>query len=202
MPADKWWFPIVYMFLLTAFFSSVVIGFTAFTRERVGANERLAFETAVLKVLPGLYDPELSRSQLHQRFGERVSEPSDRLAGALALRTGETIKAYALPISGQGFWAPIKGVVGIDADGRTLTGIAFYEQNETPGLGAEITGTKFRAQFEGKAISLEGKPMDILRPSAELGDNDVHAVTGATQTSTRLEKIINDSLRKWRLRSP
>jgi hypothetical protein len=31
-----------------------------------------------------------------------------------------------------------------------------------------------------------------------LGVSDVHAVTGATQTSTRLEKILNDALKKWR----
>jgi len=46
------WFPIAYMFCVTAFFSSIVIGLTRLTSDRVEANETLAFERAVLSVLP------------------------------------------------------------------------------------------------------------------------------------------------------
>ena len=53
---EKWWFPIAYMFVVTAFFSSIVIGFARFTDERVEANKDLAFEKAVLAVLPGLLE--------------------------------------------------------------------------------------------------------------------------------------------------
>jgi major membrane immunogen (membrane-anchored lipoprotein) len=38
----------------------------------------------------------------------------------------------------------------------------------------------------------------MRRPGDALGPSDVHAVTGATQTSVRLEKILNDALKKWR----
>ncbi|MHC4736761.1 MAG: FMN-binding protein, partial [Planctomycetota bacterium] len=93
---------------------------------------------------------------------------------------------------------PIKGIIGIKADRRTITGIAFYEQNETPGLGAEITGHPFRDQFRGKEISVSGEPINIRRPGTTLSSNDVHAVTGATQTCNRVENIINNTLKKWR----
>jgi Na+-transporting NADH:ubiquinone oxidoreductase subunit C len=126
-----------------------------------------------------------------------VKGPDDSTGGAYTLRKNGVILAYALPISGRGFWAPIKGIIGIKADKKTITGIAFYEQNETPGLGAEIAKISFRKQFEGKVISTDDKPINIRRPSATLGQSDVHAITGATQTSTRLEKIINDGLTKW-----
>ena len=106
--------------------------------------------------------------------------------------------AYALPIEGKGFWDTIRGVVGIAADRKTLTGISFYEQNETPGLGAEITQPKFRSQFPGKQISQTGKPLRILPVGSQLGPSDVHAVTGATQTSTRLEKFLDEALARWR----
>ncbi len=195
---EKRWYPIVYMFLVTAFFSSIVIGFARFTGERVEANVKLAFEKAVLAVLPGLYDDELSRLELHRRFIEKVSEPDTSSAGAYTLKENRRIIAYALPISGQGFWATIKGVIGIEEDLKTITGIAIYQQNETPGLGAEITKIKFRSQFEGKVISMEEQLINIKRPGAELGTSDVHGVTGATQTSTRLEKIINSALKAWR----
>jgi len=194
---EKWWFPVVYMFVMTAFFSSIVIGFSQVTGSRVKANEHLAFEKAILNVLPGLFNEGTSRLELHRRFVERLSSPDEKSGGAYTLKEAQQTVAYALPISGQGFWAPIKGVIGIKADRKTITGIAFYEQNETPGLGAQITKIGFTGQFSGKVISSDGKPLNIKRPSEVLGKSDVHAVTGATQTSTRLEKIINDALKNW-----
>ena len=195
---QKRWFPIFYMFVTTAFFSSIVIGFTQLTSEKVKANEKLSFERAVLSVLPGLYREEMNNLELHRTFTEQVTEPDELSAGAYTLRQNGKIVAYALPIEGQGFWAPIKGVIGIKADKKTITAIAFYQQNETPGLGAEIAKPVFRDQFKGKVISIGDKPLNIKRPGTELGDSDVHAVTGATQTSTRLEKIINSALTNWR----
>ena len=195
---QKRWFPIFYMFVTTAFFSSIVIGFTQLTSEKVKVNEKLSFERAVLSVLPGLYREEMNNLELHRTFTEQVTEPDELSAGAYTLRQNGKIVAYALPIEGQGFWAPIKGVIGIKADKKTITAIAFYQQNETPGLGAEIAKPVFRDQFKGKVISIGDKPLNIKRPGTELGDSDVHAVTGATQTSTRLEKIINSALTNWR----
>jgi Na+-transporting NADH:ubiquinone oxidoreductase subunit C len=136
------WYPIVYMFCVTAFFSTVVIGFTR-------------------------------------------------------LKEDGRVVAYAVPIEGRGFWAPIRGMIGVKADRKTITGIAFYEQNETPGLGAEIAKSPFRDQFRGKEISPQDKPISMRRPGETLGKSEVHAVTGATQTSTRLEGIINASLKQW-----
>jgi Na+-transporting NADH:ubiquinone oxidoreductase subunit C len=186
------------MFCVTAVFSSIVIGFTRLTGERVEANQMLSFEKAVLSVLPGLYEEKLGRLETHNRFVESVGEPDASSGEAYTLKEGGKIIAYAVPISGRGFWAPIKGVIGIKADGRTITGIAFYEQNETPGLGAEITKDSFRNQFRGKEISDSGEAINIRVPGATLGNSDVHAVTGATQTSSRVEKIINTALKKWR----
>ncbi len=194
---EKRWFPVVYMFVVTAFFSSIVIGFSQLTSARVQANQYLAFEKAVLMVLPGLLDKDERRLRLHRKYVECVGEPDEHSGGAYTLKEAGRIIAYALPISGQGFWAPIKGVIGIKADRRTITGIAFYEQNETPGLGAQITTSAFTSQFQGKVISSSDKPLNVRRPTDVLGTSDVHAVTGATQTSTRLEKILNDALKKW-----
>ena len=75
--------------------------------------------------------------------------------------------------------------------------MAFYRKNETPGLGAEIAKAAFREQFIDKVIAIEGPQINIKRPGAVLGNSDVHAVTGATQTSTRLENIINAGLKEW-----
>ncbi|OHB74576.1 MAG: hypothetical protein A2Z25_16320 [Planctomycetes bacterium RBG_16_55_9] len=199
MIRQKRWFPVLYMFAVTAFFSSIVIGLTQSTRARVEANEKLIFEKAVLAVLPGLYDEKskVAGLELHKRFTENVTAPDESSGGAYTLKESGKIAAYALPLSGQGFWAPIKGIIGIEADKKTITAIAIYQQNETPGLGAEIAKSEFRDQFKGKVILMSEKPLSIARPGAQLDQGSVHAVTGATQTSTRLEVIINNGLKEW-----
>ena len=197
---EKRWFPVLYMFIVTAFFSSIVIGISQFTRERVIANQKRSFEQAVLAVLPGMYDAEASDLELHRRFQERIGRPDEFTAGAYTIKEDGQLIAYALPISGQGFWAPIKGVIGIASDKKTITGVVFYEQKETPGLGAQITTSEFRNQFQGKVMSTGPKPLNFKRPGDILGKSEVHAVTGATQTSSRLEKIINNGLKTWMLK--
>ncbi|HEC03298.1 MAG TPA: hypothetical protein ENI81_07145, partial [Phycisphaerales bacterium] len=92
---DKWWFPIGYMFVVTAFFSSIVIGFAQLTSDRVEANEYLAFERAVVAVLPGLFDPQDSRLELHRKFVELVGRPDDASGGACTLAQDGKIVAYA-----------------------------------------------------------------------------------------------------------
>ena len=79
--------------------------------------------------------------------------------GAYTLKKDGQMAAYALPFEGQGFWACIRGIVGIAADKKTVTGITFYEQSETPGLGAEIVRPAFRNQFKGKVLAQKEKPI-------------------------------------------
>lgn len=195
---DKPWYPVLYMFVATAFFSSILIGLSRFTIERVQANQRLAVEKAVLEALPIELPPDASSLVLHQTFLERVTEPSAPSGGAYELKEGEQVVAYAVPLEGKGYWDTIRGFIGIAADLKTVTGISFYEQNETPGLGAEIAQPPFRSQFPGKRIADGNRPMELLPTGSSLGESEVHAITGATQTSTRLEKIINEDLLSWR----
>jgi len=186
------------MFVVMMAFSSVVIGLARYTDERVEANQALAFERAVVRVLPGVYEEGLSGLEIHRRFVEQVDEPTEATAGAYSHKSNGVVQTYALPFEGQGFWATIKGIIGIKADRETVTAISFYEQNETPGLGARITEPEFRDQFEGKVLAADGKTLTFRRPGETLTPSQVHAVTGATQTSVRLEKIVNDAVAQWR----
>ena len=195
---EKRWYPVLYMFVITAAFSSVIIGFSFSTQHRVEANAKIVLEKAILEVLPDQYQAGMTKQQIHQRFIERIGEPDEQSGGAYVLKENGTIKAYAVPIEGRGFWAQIKGIVGVAEDKKTITGIAFYEQSETPGLGAEIAKPDFREQFAKKVMAEGDEPINFKRPGEQLGESEVHAVTGATQTSTRLERIINENLNQWR----
>lgn len=190
---NKPYFPVIYMFVVTAFFSSILILFARTTRGRVEANEQLAFERAVLAVFPDT--AKTDTKDIHTVFSEQFVE--DKQTGTWQWKPQDKLSGYVVPVEGKGFWASIKGIVGVDLDGQTITGISFYEQTETPGLGARIVEPDFRDQFIGKKIQAGDMPIGIRPPSETLTDNQVHAITGATQTCVRLETLLNDGLRQW-----
>ena len=193
---NRAFFAIIYMFAVTAFFSFILIGLARATERRVEANEQLAFERAVLEVFQ--LDTSISRTEIHDTFEKRILKPGESSGGAYVYKEDERVIGYAVPFEGKGFWAPIKGIIGIEADIETITAIAFYEQNETPGLGAEITKAKFCDQFIGRKLSPSDRAVGIKPLGSELKENQVHAITGATQTCTRLEKLVNEDINNWR----
>jgi Na+-transporting NADH:ubiquinone oxidoreductase subunit C len=220
---DKSWYPVAYMFTLTAFFSLILIGFARLTQGRVEVNEKLAFESAALKALPLGLSGEATDEQIHQLFTKRVRElqkidvleeqelevcgllPESKADATLAgnLKTAlSQVEAVGIVIKGQGFWDRVEGVIGVRFDQQDklwkITGIAFYRQRETPGLGAEITTPRFTKQFrEGKVISRNPPPLRFVTEEAKAGASEINQITGATQTSTRVEGIINDHLARW-----
>lgn len=195
---DRAWFPILYMFILTLGLSTILIIFGTATRERVKNNETLAYERAVLEALSIELGAAPAPDEIHRIYLSLIRPPDETSAGALIYVKGDSLHGYALPLEGPGFWAPIKGVIGIAPDSITISGIGFYEQNETPGLGGEITKPAFREQFAGKRISGTGLPLEVRNPAEPIDESSVHAVTGATQTSLRLEKFMNERLAAWR----
>lgn len=191
---DSRWFAVVYMFGLTALASAVLIGFAQSTRHLVAANQQLALERAVLEAFVDIPIP--SNRQVHSIFTELISQPPEA-QGAYVYRKNGQLMGYAVPISGQGFWAKISGIVAVSADLSRVVGISFYEQNETPGLGARIVGKDFRQQFEGLQIVSIDKPIAIRPVSEVLRAGQVHAISGATQTCIRLEAMLNRQLSDW-----
>lgn len=190
---EKPLYPVVYMFVITCFFSLLLIGFSRYTHDKIEVNARMAFERAVVGAFPDISAP--NNAAIHKVFTEqfRLEEPTNCY---VYTKDGQ-LQGYAVPFAGPGFWDQIEGILGIAADKKSVLGIVFYEQTETPGLGARIDENDFRDQFEGIQIKHTDKPIGIRPASMPLNENEVHAITGATQTCVRLEKLMNDSLKKW-----
>ena len=112
--------------------------------------------------------------------------------------------AVAVPLSGPGLWGRIDGVLALEPDLKTIKGIRFYKQSETPGLGGEIGAEWFQIQFNGKSIlSPAGTPGFTIGKPGEIRDaNSVDGISGATMTSDRVEDILADLADMvWKARS-
>lgn len=193
MKENRYW-AVIFMFILTAVLSTVLIGLARFTEPQVKRNNEIAFETAVVRCIPSIEAK--TATEVHAVFNRDFVKP-DSAAGAFVYQPQGTAAGYALPFEGQGFWSNIRGVIGISADYETISGIWFYEQAETPGLGARIVEPFFYQQFAGKTLITSPRPIPI-RPVAEATDKDIAAISGATQTCVRLEKLLNNAVVAWR----
>lgn len=109
-----------------------------------------------------------------------------------------------LPVNGFGLWDAIYGYIGIDKNGFSIIGVSWYDQKETPGLGAEISSPSWEKLFIGKSL-FHGKKLEsfglnfipkemltLLPPDDK--EFSIDAISGATITTQGVSHAIKASL--------
>jgi Na+-transporting NADH:ubiquinone oxidoreductase subunit C len=190
---------IIYMFLITLFFASLVSAVKLMNDKRIERNQIIKLQQIVLGVLNISIDEQISEEELSRLFTTRVKE-IDIKERSLYIgyeENGQTIQGFALPVGGPGFWGPIQGMVGIAPDASKVLGIAFIKHSETPGLGGRITEPWFTDQFKDLPLyPIEGNQnIFYLKPEGMAQTaNELDAITGATNTSAAVETFLNQEL--------
>lgn len=85
----------------------------------------------------------------------------------------DEVEGWVFPINGLGLWDAIYGYLAIKPDAMTVIGITWYDQKETPGLGANIADAPWQALFPGKKIFQENSSGQIDFKTAPIGVNVV-----------------------------
>lgn len=123
---------------------------------------------------------------------------------------------YVIPVNGYGLWDAIYGYLAIKPNGDTVIGISWYDQKETPGLGANISEQPWQSLFPGKLIFQEspngttdfktaplgivvvkGKVSDVLGDSPK-AKSAVDGMAGATLTGNGVTDAYRDVLAAYR----
>ncbi len=172
---------------ITACVCSVLIVVTvAITEPYIKRNRQIKEYTAVLDVFGLSSTPDTVMEQ----FQKNCSASPDGQYIAYKDTSGVVLgRAYF--IEGAGFWGKIKLLIAMNLDADRIMGISVLEHNETPGLGARITESDFLQNFSGKKIV----PKIVIKPQADPDvECEVDAITGATETSKALERIINQHI--------
>lgn len=123
---------------------------------------------------------------------------------------------FVIPVSGFGLWAPIYGYIALGPDGDEVIGATWYDQAETPGLGANIASPVWQKQFfekevfqappEGKVdfqtadmgiLVVKGKVRDVLGDSPK-AKSAVDGISGATLTGDGVTEAYKASLTPYR----
>lgn len=163
------------------------------------ANAKAEEISNILTVLKIPFEDSTSSEKLLEIFKNNVREEvmAEETLYIYSSEQGQ-VEAIAIRFAGRGLWGPIKGFLALESDRRTIRGVTFYEQEETPGLGGEIVSSWFCQQFIGKSIiDQTGRPGIIIKGlTGETSRNQVHAITGATMTCDKVQAMLNKVITK------
>ncbi len=104
------------------------------------------------------------------------------------------IQQVIIPVTGKGAKSMMHAFLALGLDGRTVRNLYYYQQRETPFLGARVEDASWRKQWPGKRLlDNSGHPaLKIVQDKPEHADEyTVDGISGATLTSTGVEKSIN-----------
>lgn len=112
------------------------------------------------------------------------------------LKENDQVKKVILPIRGYGLWGTMFGFLAMNTDGKTIEGLTFYDQKETPGLGAEILNPSWQAKWVGKkGYDSNGVPSMVMAKTVstnpDVAQHQVDSLAGATLTSRGVQNMIN-----------
>jgi len=174
----------------------LLTGAASFTAPYREANAEAEEALNILLALKVPLPAEISSKQVVKIRDENVQEKKRGDITTYVYSGAEAnskVLAVAIRFSGPGLWGPIKGFLALEPDMKTIRGITFYEQEETPGLGGEIAALWFREQFAGKLIvDAAGKSGIIISNRGEPAQNKVDAITGATMTCDKVQAMLNE----------
>jgi len=186
-------YTIIFSFIATFLFVTLLSLANAFTIDKIEANQKLSLQKAVLRAAAV---PFASDTEATTLYSQDVTVPLTDNPNLFIIKQTGSDPVYALRFSGQGLWGTITGILAVD---RTLTktiGVDIISHNETPGLGGRIAEDYYKAQFQQEKISADNT---IKIAAAGPGDPDhnnsqVDAISGASQTSKLFGVIINRTL--------
>ena len=188
-----------YAALLGVVCALLLTGAASFTAPYRQANAKAEEVLNILLVLNVSLPAEPSSEEMVEIYKEKVLEQEigDIVKYVYSPQPPNKDGAIAIRFAGSGLWGPIKGFLALEQDMKTIRGITFYEQEETPGLGGEIVTEGFRKSFVGKTIHDKNDNVGIVicKPGSAKQQNEIDGITGATMTCDKVQAMLNEAIK-------
>ena len=173
--------------LLICAVSAVVLGLTNWLTEDeiINVEENLSSEArkGVLK----LSDTDIVKSIDEQNL-KNIQVEYENVLEVYEGYTGDNLIGYAIKtVDFGGYAGAIEVVTGISKDGEIIA-VKVVSHQETPGLGANITGEGFQSQFEGKNTQEE---ITRTKISPKPNSSEIQALSGATMSCDSVIRAVN-----------
>jgi len=173
---------VLFVLVLGTILSSALISVNTFTTPLIERNQAVKLQKTVLSAFGYSYEIDT----LEAIYNKNITVGGE----------GETLhyKAenglIAFPYKGKGFQGEITGIIAMESDIQTISGLAILSQVETPGLGSRIGEEPFLNQFPGQKFS----PLLVFTSAGNAKtDNEIDGISGATLSSKAIINILNDN---------
>ena len=122
---------------------------------------------------------------------EEFKDGGESFTYYIAVKDGETV-GFIFKTAEKGYGGDVSVMTAVNPDG-TVKSVAILDvSNETPGLGQNAAKENFYSQYANKKSGIS-----LLKNGADTAKNEVNAVTGATITSTAVNKAVNTALEQF-----
>lgn len=176
----------LFVILLGTIVSGLLVGMDMFTKDRIARNQEALVKSSILDA----YNIGYNFNTIFDVFEDNVTEVVvDNQTFYIDNETNQVSYIF----EGSGVWGPIKAIMTLESDFKTIVGITILEQEETPGLGGVLAEKPYLDTYVGTILA-ESSPYIIIRhDSGENLDNEVDAITGGTRTSEAFMKMVNET---------
>jgi len=214
---------LVFSAVVSAAFTGAIMTLHALSADAAARNARLFERKGVVEVFGLGTAAEMSDDEILDTYERRITpldvplrDPEtgtvfndpNAAGGAktlVARGPGGEVLGYALPVWGVGFWARIDGYLALTPGLDRIVGVVFLRHSETPGLGGRLTEPRWRAGFKGLNVQPPRAGEKYLYVGGEAPASPDHpkhgrhvdAITGATGTSSAVERFLNDRLAEF-----
>ncbi len=98
---------------------------------------------------------------------------------------------YVFPVRGYGLWSMMRGFLALEPDFKTVAGLTFYEQKETPGLGGEVQNPQWKKLWPNKKVYNDAGEVELeVVKGVGTSVYEVDGLSGATITSKGVSNMI------------
>lgn len=119
-------------------------------------------------------------------------------ASVFSVADAQGLALLVLPVAGSGYQSLLQGYLVLHGDLRTVAALAFYAQDETPGMGGRIAEPGWPGRWQGKRLRDDAGRLRIgVRVRGEGDDASpfrIDAMTGATYTAAGINRLLADWL--------
>jgi len=153
--------------------------------------------TFVFDVDPATYDQRVAANDPEQSIALSAEKDAAGIgrranyAPVYMLRKGDGLSLLVLPVHGIGYQSTMYGYLALEGNLNTIAGLTFFEQGETPGLGAKIVEPSWEALWPGTQLAgPDGKIwVEVVRGEAR-EPYQVDGISGATRTGNGVTNLL------------
>lgn len=172
-------------------------------------------ESRVVELVSGRYSDSLDAATFDARKavndpGGSVTIPPDLDVAGIKRRAQHAtvflvrdadgrIDLLILPVRGSGYQSPLYGYLALEGDTSTVVALKFYEQGDTPGIGARIQDPSWEALWPGKQVydDTGAVRLGVVRGSVSPGSEDARHMVDGISGATRTTQGVHGLLRFW-----